>query len=165
MNRREVVVAPLCEATLIGAAGVLALLLHKPLFFASLGPTAYEIVETPGSPTASPYNIVMGHLTGVVCGFAALAITHAWSTPAVSTSNISPFRVIAAVLAAILTVAGTYLLRAQQPAALSTTLMVATGSMQRLQDGVAIMGGILLITALGEPIRQWRIRQIPPSTH
>ncbi len=161
MNRREVIVAPLCEAALIGAAGVLALLLHKPLFFARLGPTAYEMIETPSSPTARPYNVIVGHLTGVVCGFIALAATHAWSTPAVSTSNITVLRVVAAVLAAILTVAGTYLLRAQQPAALSTTLMVATGSMQRLQDGAAIMAGILLITALGNPIRRRRVRRMP----
>jgi len=48
--------------------------------------------------------------------------------------------------------------RAQQPAALSTTLLIATGSMQRLQDGPIIMIAILLMTAVGEPLRRWRMR-------
>ncbi len=158
MKRRETIVAPLCEAALILVAGLAALVAHRPLFFASLGPTAYELVETPDRPSARPYNVIVGHLIGVLCGFAALGITHAWSVPAVSTSSISMQRVGAAALASLLTVLGTLLARAQQPAALSTTLLVATGAMQRAQDGVSIMLAILLLTAVGEPLRHWRLR-------
>lgn len=161
MNRRDLLIAPLCEAALIAVAGCMALLLHKPLFFASLGPTAYEMIETPSQPSARPYNVVIGHLVGVVCGFTALALTHAAHEPAVSTSTITVPRVVAAVLASLLTVAVTLLLRAQQPAAVSTTLMIATGSMQRPQDAITIMAAILLMTMLGEPIRLWRLRQLP----
>ena len=158
MKRKELLVAPLCEAALLLAAGLMAYLFHKPLFFASLGPTAYGMVETPESPTARPYNVLFGHLIGVLSGFAALAVTHAWSSPAVSTSSIAMVRVWAASLAAIFTVAGTLITNAQQPAALSTALMVATGSMQRVEDGFSIMTGIAVITALGEPIRLLRVR-------
>jgi len=112
----------------------------------------------PGRPSARPYNVVVGHLIGVLCGFAALAVTHAWSAPAVSTSSISILRVWAAAIAALLTVFGTLLARAQQPAALSTTLLIATGSMQHLKDGPIIMLAILLMTAIGEPLRRWRMR-------
>lgn len=155
----DAVIAPLCEGGLLLVAGFAALATHQPLFFASLGPTAYELVETPERPSARPYNVVVGHLVGVLCGFAALLVTHAWNTPAVSTHSISLARVWAAGLATLLTVLFTILLKATQPAALSTTLMVATGTMQRLEDGPIIMAAILLITALGEPLRRWRIRQ------
>lgn len=163
MNRRDLLIAPVCEAALIAVAGCMALLLHRPLLFASLGPTAYEMIETPSQPSARPYNVVVGHLIGVACGFAALALTHAAHEPAVSTSIITAPRVLAAVIASLLTVAVTLLLRAQQPAAVSTTLMIATGSMQRPRDAVAIMAAILLMTALGEPIRLWRLRQVQPA--
>ncbi|MGI4756773.1 MAG: HPP family protein [Janthinobacterium lividum] len=167
MKKRELVVAPLCEAALILVAGVTAWLTHKPLFFASLGPTAFEMIESPERPSARPYNVILGHFIGVLSGFAALALTHAWASPAVSTSSISLVRVWAAVLAGLLTVFGTLLARAQQPAALSTSLMIATGSMQRLQDAPVIMAAILLITALGEPLRRWRLRNQgePPQSH
>ena len=156
---RNLILAPVCEASLILLAGLAAYAVHKPLFFASLGPTAYEITESPERKSAEPYNVIVGHLTGVVCGFLALAVTHAWYTPAVSTHSISILRVVAAVIAALLTVAGTLLLKATQPAALSTTLVIATGSMQQPQDAIWIMLAILLITAVGEPLRRWRLRE------
>lgn len=156
-KKKDLLLAPLCEAGLLLVAGIAAMLLHQPFFFASLGPTAYELTETPERQSARPYNVIVGHLVGVISGFVALAVTHAWSVPAVTTHNIAWARVLAAMIAALLTVAGTLLIKATQPAALSTTLLVATGTLQRLQDGPVIMGAILLITAIGEPLRRWRL--------
>ncbi len=156
-RRRDAVIAPLCEGGLLLAAGVVALLTHKPFFFASLGPTAYELTETPERRSAEPYSILVGHLVAVLSGFAALWLTGAWHAPAVSTSNITMVRVWAAVVSTLLTVLGTVLLRATQPAALSTTLLVATGTMQRPIDGPIIMASIGLVTLLGEPLRRWRL--------
>ena len=158
-KRKDLLVAPLCESGLLLIAGLAAFCLHRPLLFASLGPTAYELTETPERQSARPYNILVGHLIGVLSGFAALGITHAWSSPAASTSNISMPRIFASALATLLTVMVTLLTKATQPAALSTTLLVATGTMQRPQDGPTIMAAILLITAIGEPLRRWRLRQ------
>lgn len=156
--QRDAVIAPLCEAGLLLIAGIAALVVHQPLFFASLGPTAYELTEMPTSPSARPYNILIGNLLAVISGFLALWMTHAWSSPAVSTNHISLDRLWAAVVATLLTVLFTILFKATQPAALSTTLMVATGTMQRPIDGPVIMAGILLVTAFGEPVRRWRVR-------
>ena len=157
-RRRDAVIAPLAEAGLLLVAGCVAMLTHQPFFFASLGPTAYELTETPDRRSAEPYSILMGHLIGVVSGFLALAVTGAWHEPAVSTSHITMLRVWAAVVSTLLTVLGTVLLRATQPAALSTTLMVATGTMQRPVDGPIIMASIGLITLIGEPLRRWRLK-------
>ena len=156
--QRDAVVAPLCEAGLLAVAGIAALLSHRPLFFASLGPTAYELAEMPERQSARPYNVIVGHLIGVVSGFAALWMTHAWTAPVVSTSHVTMARVWAALVATLLTVLLTMLLKATQPAALSTTLMVATGTMQRPIDGPTIMASILLVDLLGEPLRRWRVR-------
>jgi hypothetical protein len=154
----DLYLAPLCEGGLILAAGLVAYLTHQPFFFASLGPTAFELTETPERQSAKPYNVIVGHLVGVLAGFAALAMTHAWYAPAVSSHSISLLRVWAAVLATLLTVFGTLALRATQPAALSTTLLVASGTMQQMRDGPIIMVAILLLVAIGEPLRRWRER-------
>ena len=160
----DLLIAPLCEAGLLLLAGAAAMLVHKPLFFASLGPTAYELAETPERKSAQPYSVIVGHLIGVISGFLAIYVTQAWRVPAINTYCITWVRVWAAVLAALLTVIGTTLFRATQPAALSTTLMIATGSMQRLQDGPVIMAAIVLLTIAGEPLRRWRHKRRSPHT-
>lgn len=160
----DLIIAPLCEAGLLLLAGAAAMLVHKPLFFASLGPTAYELAETPERRSAQPYSVIVGHLIGVVSGFLAVYLTQAWRVPAIDTYCITWVRVWAAMLAALLTVLGTTLFKATQPAALSTTLMIATGSMQRLQDGPVIMAAIVLLTIAGEPLRRWRRRLKSPHT-
>ena len=160
-QKRDLMVAPICEAALILVVSVAAWLTQQPLIFASLGPTAYEMIEQPHRKSARPYNVIVGHLMAVIAGFVALLITHAWRTPAVSPHNIHPSRVAAAVLSAALTVFLTMLLRATQPAALSTTLLISLGMLERWRDAGVIMGAVVLITIFGEPIRRWRHKQIP----
>lgn len=50
---------------------------RNPFIFASLGPTAFELVETPERPSARAYNILVGHLIGVLAAFLALYVTGA----------------------------------------------------------------------------------------
>ena len=156
LKTRNVIVSSLCEAGLLCAVGAVAVLLHRPLFFASLGPTAYELTETPERESARPYNVVVGHLFGVLSGFVALAVTQAWKAPVFSTTNITWVRVLAAFVATILTASVTLLAKAGQPAALATTLIVTTGAMQSPKDGLCIMVAIVLLTVIGEPLRRWR---------
>ncbi|MGC1869380.1 MAG: HPP family protein [Acidobacteriaceae bacterium] len=163
MVRRDVFLAPVLEAALIVVLAVVGWLSRTPFVFASLGPTAYEIVETSKRPSARPYNIIMGNLIAVLAGFAALWITGAWGVPSISAHGVPLARVWAATIAALLTVLGTLLARATQPAALSTTMLIALGIMQTARDGVIIMLAVLLITAIGEPLRRWRIKHAPPS--
>lgn len=158
MPRKDLAIAPVCEAALMFVVALAGWMLHKPLIFASLGPTAYEQVETPKRKSGRPYNVIVGHLIAVVAGFAALWICRAWTVPPVSSNGVPLLRVAAAALSALLTVLGTLLARASQPAALSTTLLIALGVMQSWQDGVYIMGGVVLLTIVGEPLRRWRAR-------
>ena len=158
MSRRDLLIAPLLEAALLLIAAAIGWLTHKPLIFASLGPTAYELVETPERKSARPYNVVVGHLVGVLAGFLGLWVTNAWSAPAISAGWIGWTRVGAVVLASAVTVVVTLLIKATQPAALSTTLLVALGVMQKGQDGFIMMGGVLILLICGEPSRLWRLR-------
>jgi len=131
----------------------------QPLIFASLGPTAYELVEQPQLRSARPYNIVVGHLIGLGTGFFAVYVLNAWSAPNVLSAGIvSTQRLWAATLAASLTTLFTLLLKAGQPAALATTLLVSLGAMQSRHGAIAIVAGVLIITAIGEPIRRFRLK-------
>src|SRR5512146_2330581 len=141
---------PITEGALILVIAAVGWAAHQPLVFTSLGPTAYELVEKPRRRSSRVYNILVGHLTGLGSGFAAVALLGAWTAPKVSLAGYVPLeRMWASVIAVVLTAAITLLLKAGQPAALSTTLLVALGSMQTRQDALAMVGGFLMIAALG----------------
>ncbi|UWZ86231.1 HPP family protein [Occallatibacter riparius] len=158
MEGKDLVIAPVCEAALLALVGFAGWLTHQPMLFTSLGPTAYELVETPHRPTARPYSILVGHLIAVIGGYIALWVTGAWHVAPVSTAELLPARIGAAAIAAMLTVFGTLFLKASQPAALSTTLLIALGTMQRPRDAAVIMAAVALMNLLGEPIRAVRLR-------
>lgn len=158
MSQKDVLIAPFGEAFLILVAGLIGWQLHQPLVFASLGPTAYELVETPERRSAQPYSVLFGHLIGVAAGFAALWIAGCWHTPPVSAAGVPLHRVWAGMAAVGLTVFGNLLIRASQPAAVSTTLLVSLGIMQTPKDAAIIMGAVVLMILLGEPLRILRLR-------
>lgn len=143
------------EGALILVIGAIALAVRRPLIFASLGPTAYELVEKPLAPSARTYNIIVGHMVGLGAGFLSLWLLAAWNAPkVVSVGFISSPRLWAAVLSVVITTATTLALKASQPASLSTTLLVSLGSMQTLQDAFTITIAVLIIAAVGEPLRR-----------
>jgi CBS-domain-containing membrane protein len=158
LRQKNIYIVPLFEAALIAVIALAGWLSHSPLVFASLGPTAFELIETPERPSARPYNVIVGNIIAIVAAFIALWLTGAGSTPSVSAAGVPLLRVWAATFAAMLTAFGTLLLEATQPAALSTTLLIALGIMQTGKDAGVILVAILLMTAIGEPIRRWRVR-------
>lgn len=165
-KRSDVFWGTLGEGGLILAMAAISWAIKQPLMFASLGPTAYELVEQPQLRSARPYNIIAGHLIGVGAGFLAVYLTNAWAEPGMTlTGTLSTPRLWAVALAAAFTTLFTLLLRAGQPAALATTLLVALGSMQTLRDALAIVAGVVLITIIGEPVRRFRLRntQLRPA--
>lgn len=157
--KKDLAIAPLGEAALLAIVGAAGWLSHQPMIFTSLGPTAYELIETPHRRSARPYSILIGHLIAVGAGFLALWITGAWYAPVVSSHGVVPARIGSAAIAALFTVIGTLLLKASQPAALSTTLLIALGTMQKPIDAGIIMAAVLLMTVLGEPVRLLRLKQ------
>src|ERR1051326_2224639 len=100
-RNRDLLLAPLEEGALILVLAALGWVAHWPFVFASLGPTAYEMVEQPELKSARPYNVIVGHFVGLGAGWLALWAFHAWSSPNVMrTGVVPPPRLEAAVLSA-----------------------------------------------------------------
>jgi len=160
VNRQsDLIWATLGEGGLILAIAAMGWASGQPLIFASLGPTAYELVEQPHMRSARIYNVIVGHLIGLGAGFFAVWILNAWSAPNVLAAGVvAAPRLCASALAAALTTVLTLLLKAGQPAALATTLLITLGAMQTRKGAVAIILGVVLIAAIGEPLRRLRLR-------
>ena len=157
--RVDLLWATLGEGGLILTLAAMGWAANQPLIFASLGPTAYEMVEQPQIRSAKPYNVIVGHLIGLGAGFLSVYLMHAWASPnVISAGVVSAARLGAVVIAAALTTFLTLILRAGQPAALATTLLVSLGSMQTGRDAGAIIAGVLIMTLIGEPLRRFRLK-------
>jgi hypothetical protein len=158
-KRSDLFWATLGEGSLVLIVAAVGWATKQPLIFASLGPTAYELVEQPQLRSARTYNILVGHLIGLGAGFVALYALHAWNSPNVLASGVvSSQRLWAATIAASLTTLVNLILRAGQPAALATALLVSLGGMQTRRDAIAIIVGVVIIAAVGEPMRRFRLR-------
>lgn len=144
---------PLLEAALLVVVGGIGLVLNLPLLFTSLGPTAYEQIEKPKEQSARPYNIIVGHLVALMSGFIALFLLRALHAP-VASGHLTGGRVLAGGLGCFLTALLNLLLKASQPAAFSTALLVTLGSYESPRAALAIVIAVLLLTAIGEPLRR-----------
>jgi len=156
---KHLLITSSAEGALLLVVAAIGWAARMPLLFASLGPTAYELVEKPNSPGARTYNVIAGHMLGLGFGFLSLWVFNAWHAPKVATAElVTPPRIWAAVLAATLTTGAALLIKASQPASLSTTLIVTLGSMQTRGDAEAIIIGVLILAAIGAPFRRYFVK-------
>lgn len=102
-----------------------------PVYFPSLGPTAFLFFFTPLSPTAAPRHTIYGHGIGILCGVGSLWITGMMHASPVTVEGIRSPRIIAAALSLALTGALMILLKAAHPPAGATTLIVSLGLVTR----------------------------------
>lgn len=92
------------------------------------------------------------------CGaFKYLADARVWCSKGGRSRFVSAPRMWAAVLACVITTLVTLAVHASQPAALSTTLLVAIDSMHTARDVAVIAIAVVIIAILGEPIRHARL--------
>ena len=158
---KNILFATVGEGALVVSLAAIGWAAHMPFIFPSLGPTAFEQVERPKAPSSRLYNVVIGHFVALACGFLALWLLHAWNAPVVTTAKFVPLvRLAAATVAVILTIATTLALKANQPASLATTLLVSLGSMQTARDAVAIIVAVLILAAIGEPVRRFYAKEV-----
>ena len=155
----------------IGLLALLALLTDSPFVFPSLGPTAYLFFFSPLMETSSPRNTILGHAIGLICGYAAFALTVASSPPFGLHPGVHGARVLAAALSLSATGALMALFRVSHPPAGATTLIVSLGIISQPRELVIIQVAVILLTAqalainrlAGVPYPLWR-RQIPAGT-
>lgn len=130
----------------IALLALLALFTGSPFVFPSLGPTAYLFFFSPLSESASPRNTIWGHAIGLVCGYAAFALTAAYAPPFAVHGGVHGARVLAAALSLSATGALMALFRVSHPPAGATTLIVSLGIISQPRELVIIEIAVILLT-------------------
>ena len=143
----------------IGLLALLALATGNPFVFPSLGPTAYLFFFSPLAEASSPRNAILGHAIGLICGYAAFAVTAGFGPHFAAHGDIHAPRVLAAALSLAATGALMALLRVSHPPAGATTLIVALGIISHPRELVVIEVAVVLLTAQAFVIN--RIAGIP----
>src|SRR5579859_3219074 len=131
----------------IGLLALLALVSRNPFVFPSLGPTAYLLFFTPLGRTSSPRNTIIGHVIGLVCGYAAFAVTGAGALAFGEHPGIFWPRVLAAALSLSATGAFMILLDVSHPPAGATTLIISLGIISKPRELVIIEVAVFLLVA------------------
>jgi CBS domain-containing membrane protein len=131
----------------IGLLALLALVTGSPFVFPSLGPTAYLFFFSPLAEASSPRNTILGHAIGLVCGYAAFAITAGFGPPFATHGEVHAPRVLAAALSLAATGSLMALFRVSHPPAGATTLIVALGIISKPKELVVIEVAVVLLTA------------------
>jgi CBS domain-containing membrane protein len=151
----------------IGLLASLALVTGSPFVFPSLGPTAYLFFFSPLAEPSSPRNTILGHAIGLICGYAAFAITAGFGPPFATHGGAHAPRVLAAALSLAVTGVLMALFRVSHPPAGATTLIVALGIISHPKELVVIEVAVVLLTAqafvinriAGIPYPLWRTAQ------
>ena len=148
----------------IGLLALLAVITGSPFVFPSLGPTAYLFFFSPLAEASSPRNTILGHALGLICGYAAFALTTATGPPFGMHAGVYGPRILAAALSLSATGALMVLFRVSHPPAGATTLIVSLGIIAQPKELVIIEVAVFLLTAqalainrlAGLPYPVWR---------
>jgi CBS domain-containing membrane protein len=157
---------PLASTVAIGVPGLIALLTHRVILFASLAPTSVMIAQQPLLASTKPYNTVAGHMIGLGAGFFAVWALGVAAQPSVFIVHaVSGLRLCAALLAVAIAIGLEVLLRARHPPAASTTLLAALGSFRLgWTDTWEVLVGVVAVTAAGELLRFLHPAPGPPDS-
>ena len=155
----------------LGTSGLAAYLAKQPLLFPSLGPTALLFSERPMAAASSPRNALIGHAVALGAGALSLALFGLLDNPSILVEDASPARVGAGALSVALTGAALLILNASHPPTGATTLIVSLGFLQTPPEMVALMVGVVLLTAVGwllnraagMPVPVWAAREAPQT--
>ena len=153
---------PAAAGTLVLLTGVMSLATRQPWLFVALGPTAVVIAGNPGHATARFQSVVVGHLVAMACAWLAVMLVGAWSTPAfLAVAASGTARMWAGAIAVALTAIVQPLLRAYHPPAAATALLLSLGvSRFGLKPVSAMIGGVLIVAALGAWLQHVRLTAI-----
>lgn len=143
--------------------GVVALVswgLDQPILVPSLAACTFLQLLLPDIPAARPWAVVIGQFVGLVGGILAVFVFGVEHAPTFAASHpLDINRASAAVLAAVLTLAGQRLLRAGNAAGAALAVTVALGdSSANLSGMVRGAIGILIVAAFGEIARRSVLR-------
>ena len=150
----------IASAASLAIVGLVALLLHQPWVFPSLGPTAFMLFAAPLAVASSPRSVVAGHAIAIIAGVVALLAFGLYGADP-DLADVSWQRVCAAALAVGLTLAAmTWLGVAHAPAA-ATTLIVALGMLQTPQDLIVMLLAVVALIATSLAINRIHGVRVP----
>lgn len=157
---------PLATCVALGVPGVIALITHHVILFASLAPTSVMITQQPMLASTKPYNTIVGHMVGLGAGFFAVWVLGIASQPSIFAAHmVSGPRVCAAVLSIAIAMEAELLLKARHPPAASTTLLAALGSFRPDWTYTwEVLAGVIAVTAAGEILRIFHPAPRPPDS-
>jgi CBS-domain-containing membrane protein len=138
----------------------------QPLCFSITRPNCVSLLFSPLAEASSPRNTIFGHAIGLICDYAAFALTVASSPPFGMHPGVHGARVLAAALSLSATGALMALFRVSHPPAGATTLIVSLGIISQPRELVIIEVAVILLTAqalainrlAGVPYPVWRKR-------
>lgn len=155
---------PLVAAGLILLVGLLGLAFGRPWLLPSLGPSAVLVALSPAHPTARVWNTLIGHLLGILAGFAGIALAGAAAAPSpIVQGELTTSRVLAATIAVAVTVMLTTLARASHPPAAATTLLVSLGAVATAEKALSLFAGVVVVAVAGELLRRVRLERRSPA--
>lgn len=152
----SILIRSLLGGLLVLITGGLGFITGNLWLFPSLGPSIFMLVESPHLKSSSLFDMTVGHLVGIICGYALAIITGAAYVP-------SPFvvgqlqlsHVVASCVAIALVILIHIHLKISHPPAIATTFLITLGSFKATwHDLSAIMIGITIIAVAGEITRQ-----------
>jgi hypothetical protein len=154
---------PIVAGFVVLVPGLLSLATGQVLLFPSLAPTAAIQAHNPADHAARFYNVVVGHLGGLASACAVVLTLGLADAPSVFVAQqVTPLRVVAAVLSVMLALFVEKLFHAFHPTAASTTLLVALGSFKPVwQDVAQITFGVLIVATVGEGFRRLSLHLHP----
>ena len=156
---------PLASGIALAVAGLIALLTHRPILFASLGPTSVMIAQQPLLASTKPYNAIAGHMIGLGAGFFAVWALGMAQEPSVFVTHVVNGPRVCGVLLAIAVAMGLeILLKAQHPPGAATTLLAALGYFRiGWTDTWEVLVGVVAVTLTGELLQQLHPAPPPPT--
>ncbi|OAQ21488.1 HPP family protein [Thermosulfurimonas dismutans] len=122
--------------------GGIAFFLSWPLIFPSLGPTAFLIFYAPARAMSWPRNCLLGHLTGMLCGFLIYFIFYCFSPEEAVQSEFGLTKTLFVSGAVGITALAMVLADILHPPAASTAMLSAGGY---FKDPIEVLGFVLAL--------------------
>jgi hypothetical protein len=149
--------------TLLMVPGVLGYIVDNLWLFPSLGPSLFLLVISPHEKSSRIYNVFVGHLIAIVCGYIAVIATGAGGIPSeLAGGHILVPHILASGIAMGLMIFLQLSLKAAHVPGASTALLITLGAFKvSWHDFMVILVGVVIMAIVGETARRFLLWKEP----
>ena len=153
---KQRVAGAIASALILTLIAAVSVWVKQPLLAPSLGSALFVQTLTPTQQSAQPWSTAVGQIAGAIGGFAAVYLVAAAHAPTFMDHHpLLPNRVVATLIAIVLTGALQLTFKAVSAAGAATALVVVVGAETADWAGAGrLLVAILVATALGEVARR-----------